>query len=144
MKSETNGNRAQRESRWQLGQTDMTVKDRVVHPTQLNNGSRLASGSGPSRSHSVAPPATALNNAEESYHSRSAIEQCVQSELQRYLEILNDEDPVNLYRMIIRQAEFAVIDTVMRECRGNQTRASEWLGISRGNLRTKLASMKKS
>ena len=71
----------------------------------------------------------------------TAIEQCVQNELRRYYEMLDGEEPANLYRMVIRQAENAVINMVLEECRGNQTRASEWLGISRGNLRTKLANM---
>jgi Fis family transcriptional regulator len=71
----------------------------------------------------------------------TAIEQCVQAELRVYLDMLDGEDPANLYRMVIRQAECAVIDMVMTECRGNQTRAAEWLGISRGNLRSKLANM---
>ncbi len=73
----------------------------------------------------------------------TAIEQCVQNELRRYFEMLDGEEPANLYRMVIRQTEHAMISMVMDECRGNQTRASEWLGISRGNLRAKLASMEK-
>ena len=71
----------------------------------------------------------------------TVIEQCVQNELRRYFEMLDGEEPANLYRLVVRQAENAVINMVMEECRGNQTRASEWLGISRGNLRTKLANM---
>ncbi|MFK7862353.1 MAG: helix-turn-helix domain-containing protein [Granulosicoccus sp.] len=73
----------------------------------------------------------------------TAIEQCVQNELRRYFDMLDGEEPANLYRMVIKQAESALVSMVMEECRGNQTRASEWLGISRGNLRTKLASMEK-
>lgn len=73
--------------------------------------------------------------------TRTAIEECVQAEVRRYLEMLDGEEPDNLYRMVIRQAESAVVKLVMTECRGNRTRASEWLGISRGNLRSKLASM---
>ena len=73
----------------------------------------------------------------------TAIEQCVKKELRRYFDMLDGEEPGNLYRMVVRQTENAVIEMVMTECRGNQTRASEWLGISRGNLRTKLANMDK-
>ncbi len=73
----------------------------------------------------------------------TAIEQCVQRELRQYFDMLDGEEPANLYRMVVRQAEHAVISMVMDECRGNQTRASECLGISRGNLRSKLASMEK-
>ena len=71
----------------------------------------------------------------------TAIEQCVEHELSRYFDMLDGEEPAHLYRMVMKQAENAVIRKVMTECRGNQTRASLWLGISRGNLRTKLANM---
>lgn len=86
-------------------------------------------------------PDTQIPNDNQS--RSTAIEQCVQQELRRYFDMLDGEEPANLYRMVIRQAEEAVVSMVMQECRGNQTRASEWLGISRGNLRTKLASMDK-
>lgn len=87
----------------------------------------------------IKPDHAAFDNQAQS----TAIEQCVQNELRRYFDMLDGEEPANLYRMVIRQAEQAVVSMVMEECRGNQTRASEWLGISRGNLRSKLASMDK-
>ena len=71
----------------------------------------------------------------------TAISCCVQDELVRYFDMLDGEKPSGLYRMVIRQAEHALLDVVMRECGGNQSRAAEWLGISRGNLRNKLADM---
>lgn len=96
------------------------------------------------------PDATSVNrvsrtpgNTPDMSSRTTAIEQCVQQELRRYFDMLDGEEPANLYRMVIRQTEHAVVDMVMKECRGNQTRASEWLGISRGNLRTKLANMDK-
>ena len=55
--------------------------------------------------------------------------------------MLDGEKPTGLYRMVIRQAEHALLASVMAECGGNQSRAAEWLGISRGNLRNKLAEM---
>lgn len=74
----------------------------------------------------------------------TAIEKCIDSELRRYYDMLDGEEPANMYRMVVRQAEFALIRSVMSECRGNQTKASEWLGISRGNLRNKLATMEET
>lgn len=71
----------------------------------------------------------------------TAISCCVQDELVRYFDMLDGEKPSGLYRMVIRQAEHALLTAVMRECGGNQSRAAEWLGISRGNLRNKLADM---
>lgn len=71
----------------------------------------------------------------------TAIGCCVRDELGRYFDMLDGEKPSGLYRMVIRQAEHALLTAVMRECGGNQSRAAEWLGISRGNLRNKLAEM---
>ena len=39
----------------------------------------------------------------------------------------------------MRQAESSLLMTVMDECRGNQSKAATWLGISRGTLRGRLA-----
>lgn len=71
------------------------------------------------------------------------IQRCVHNELRRYFTMLDGEEPSHLYRMVIQQAENALLESVMHECRGNQTRAALWLGISRGNLRSKLADMEK-
>lgn len=72
---------------------------------------------------------------------QTAIECCVAKELDRYFEMLDGQAPADLYRMVIRQAESALLASVLRECGGNQSKASTWLGISRGNLRNKLADM---
>lgn len=73
--------------------------------------------------------------------SRTAIESCVQEELERYFEMLDGQAPADLYRMVIHQAESALLCSVMSEVGGNQSKAATWLGISRGNLRNKLAEM---
>lgn len=74
-------------------------------------------------------------------YCRTAIACCVKEELVRYFDMLDGEPPSGLYRLVIRQAEHALLRMVMQECNGNQSRAAEWLGISRGNLRAKLAEM---
>jgi len=115
---------------------------------------RLSSSSSSTRANAPsmrAPaPKTTVRNLQENTtnigdpHGASrekVIQQCVQQELRRYFDMLDGEEPSNLYRMVVKQVEHALIDIVMQECRGNQTRASEWLGISRGNLRTKLSNM---
>lgn len=73
--------------------------------------------------------------------NKTAITTCVQQELRRYFDMLDGEEPANVYHLVMRQAEFALIDSVMQECGGNQSKATKWLGISRGNLRNKLAEM---
>lgn len=71
----------------------------------------------------------------------TAIQNCVNEELRRYFELLKDQPPHDLHRMVMNQVESALLAFVMKECRGNQSKAATWLGISRGTLRTKLAGM---
>lgn len=71
----------------------------------------------------------------------TAIQQCVNEELRQYFMILKDQPPHDLHRMVMGQVENALLSYVMKECRGNQSKAATWLGISRGTLRTKLAGM---
>lgn len=98
-----------------------------------------------SESASTSAKSTGGNHTSETGSSSgrcaTAIEICIDNELRRYYEMLDGEEPAQLYRMVIRQAESALIRSVMAECGGNQTKASDWLGISRGNLRSKLAAM---
>ena len=70
---------------------------------------------------------------------RTPIERCVGDELRRHFDLLGDEPPKDLYRLVMRQAESSLLMTVMDECRGNQSKAATWLGISRGTLRGRLA-----
>lgn len=73
--------------------------------------------------------------------ANTAIANCVKHELRRYFDLLDGEEPSNVYHLVMRQAEHALIESVMQECGGNQSKATKWLGISRGNLRNKLADM---
>ena len=73
-------------------------------------------------------------------HQRTTvIGQCIEKELKRYFALLEGQPPADVYRLVMRQAEAAVIRTVLDECGGNQSRAANWLGISRGTLRCKIA-----
>ena len=74
----------------------------------------------------------------------TVLQRCVNSELERYFEMLDGEVPHDLHRMVMRQVETALIAYVLDECRGNQSKAAQWLGISRGTLRGKLADAKQS
>jgi len=68
----------------------------------------------------------------------SAVEHCIVSELEKYFQALGSERPTGVHRMVMHQAERAVIQYVMDQSEGNQSLASEVLGISRGTLRRKL------
>ncbi len=82
---------------------------------------------------------TPLENKNNVSSQGTALQRCVNDELQRYFEMLDGQAPHDLHRMVMQQVESALIDYVMDECRGNQSKASAWLGISRGTLRSKLA-----
>ena len=70
---------------------------------------------------------------------KTAIQACVEEELERYFSMLDGQAPRYLYRMVLSQVEQSLISFVLEECGNNQSRAAEYLGISRGTLRNKIA-----
>ena len=62
----------------------------------------------------------------------------VKAALKNYLAQLNNEDPTELYELVLSENEHPLLDMVMQYTRGNQTRAATMLGINRGTLRKKL------
>ncbi|MDD3608145.1 MAG: helix-turn-helix domain-containing protein [Halothiobacillaceae bacterium] len=62
----------------------------------------------------------------------------VSQALRHYLDTLEGEMPSNLYELVIREVERPLLEIVMQRCDGNQSRASQALGINRGTLRKKL------
>ncbi len=69
---------------------------------------------------------------------RSDIAECVRHSLERYFRDLDGEAPSDIYDMVLRQMERPMLEVVMREAEGNQTRASDMLGMNRNTLRRKL------
>ena len=63
---------------------------------------------------------------------------CVSHAINQYFDDLNGEQPSNLYSMVINEVEKPFLSVVMERVDGNQTRASELLGINRNTLRKKL------
>lgn len=63
---------------------------------------------------------------------------CVRQALEKYFKDLEGHSTGNLYQLILEEVERPMLDTVMNFAEGNQTRASQLLGISRGTLRKKL------
>lgn len=69
---------------------------------------------------------------------RQPLRSSVQTALERYFADLDGHEPERVYDMVIGQVEQAMLECVMKRTRGNQTRASELLGINRSTLRKKL------
>lgn len=62
----------------------------------------------------------------------------VQASLRHYFQQLEGHPPSNLYKMVLREVEPPLLQTVLEHTHGNQTRAAEILGIDRSTLRKKL------
>jgi len=62
--------------------------------------------------------------------------------LEDYFATLNGHAPVDLYEMILEQVEPPLLRATLRYCDGNQSRASELLGLNRATLRKKLGHYK--
>ena len=70
--------------------------------------------------------------------STNDIAECVRRSLNRYFRDLEGEKPTAIYDMVLRNVEQSMLETVMKQADGNQTVASEMLGINRNTLRRKL------
>ena len=66
------------------------------------------------------------------------IANCIEQNLYQYFRTLDGEPACNVYDMVLRQVEKPMLETVMAQCGGNQSRASAVLGINRNTLRKKL------
>jgi len=68
----------------------------------------------------------------------SELAACVRKSLNRYFKDLDGEEPVCIYEMAVLALEKPLLTYIMDRAGGNQTRASEMLGINRNTLRKKL------
>ncbi len=55
-----------------------------------------------------------------------------------YFEQLAGQKPDKLYRLVMEEVERPLLECMMHYCRGNQSKAAEYLGLNRGTLRKKL------
>ena len=74
--------------------------------------------------------------------SRSQIEDCVRDTLEHYFDDLRGTEPHSVHEMIMNAVEKPLLEVVMRQAEGNQSKAADWLGINRNTLRRKLADHK--
>jgi|APTNR8051073442_1049403.scaffolds.fasta_scaffold03386_3 Fis family transcriptional regulator len=58
--------------------------------------------------------------------------------LRIYFHNLGDQQPSNLYDLVLREMESPLLEIVMLRTQGNQSQAATLLGINRGTLRKKL------
>ena len=63
---------------------------------------------------------------------------CIEGALQTYFSNLDGEKPGAIYDMVLKSVERPMLAVVLERAGGNQTLASEMLGINRNTLRKKL------
>lgn len=72
----------------------------------------------------------------------SPIDLSIREILADYFRDLEGTEPHALYDMVVKAVERPLLDVVMEQAEGNQSRAAEWLGINRNTLRRKLVEHK--
>lgn len=70
--------------------------------------------------------------------SNPPLHQIVKKALEDYIVDLEDQNPANLYDLVLRQIEAPLLEVVMKLTKKNQSQAAILLGLSRGTLRKKL------
>jgi len=70
--------------------------------------------------------------------SKEHIQEVVKESLERYFRDLGEQEPSNVYEMVIATVEKPLLEAVMMRAEGNQSHAAEMLGINRNTLRKKL------
>ena len=70
--------------------------------------------------------------------SKEHIQVVVKKSLERYFRDLGEQEPSNVYEMVIATVEKPLLEAVMIRAEGNQSHAAEMLGINRNTLRKKL------
>ncbi|MGV3654173.1 MAG: Fis family transcriptional regulator [Noviherbaspirillum sp.] len=70
--------------------------------------------------------------------SKDNIQDVVKKSLERYFRDLGEQQPTNVYEMVLFTVEKPILEVVMSRAAGNQSQAAEMLGINRNTLRKKL------
>ncbi len=63
---------------------------------------------------------------------------CVRKAMTQYFADLDGETPCAVYEMVVGCVEKPLLEVILHQAEGNQTRAAEMLGINRNTLRKKM------
>ena len=70
--------------------------------------------------------------------NKHPITECIETQLQRYLEDLKGTPPSDLYQMVLAVVEKPMLELVLEHAKQNQSLAALYLGINRNTLHKKL------
>jgi Fis family transcriptional regulator len=74
--------------------------------------------------------------------SKKHIQDVVRQSMEVYFKDLRGTEPDNLHEMLVEVVEKPLLEIVMRQAQGNQSKAALWLGLNRNTLRKKLLAHK--
>ena len=74
--------------------------------------------------------------------SKNHIEECIRASLEQYFRDLRGAEPHSVHAMVLNAVEKPLLEVVMRQAEGNQSKAAQWLGLNRNTLRRKLTDHK--
>lgn len=84
-------------------------------------------------------PADNENNKENNMPNKTHdLADCVSHNIRQYFKDLDGETPCGVYDMVLHQVEKPLLECVMAQCGGNQSKAAAVLGLNRNTLRKKL------
>ena len=66
------------------------------------------------------------------------LRECVSDAMDEFFSALDGHDCSGLFELVMREVEVPLLQSVLAHTDGNQTRASEILGLNRSTLRKKL------
>jgi len=66
------------------------------------------------------------------------ITECIETQLQSYLNDLRGTPPTDIYQMVLAVVEKPMLELVMQHAKQNQSLAAQYLGINRNTLHKKL------
>lgn len=75
---------------------------------------------------------------ESTRDNAATLTETVKNTLVTYFDQLDGAEPSEIYNMVLKQVEAPLLEVVMQQVDGNQTKAAACLGLNRGTLRKKL------
>ena len=82
------------------------------------------------------PYSNAVNN--HATETRAPLHQHVQEAVEQYFAELEGDMPTHLYDIILQQVEKPLLEVVLEQTQGNQSKSAKVLGLNRGTLRKKM------
>jgi Fis family transcriptional regulator len=70
--------------------------------------------------------------------NKHPITECIETQLQSYLNDLKSIPPTDIYQMVLAVVEKPMLELVMQHAKQNQSLAAQYLGINRNTLHKKL------